>query len=54
MIQRKKNGTPLFWAELTFKRYEDAMIFSVWIFILRLEPTVREQLDENNFHVQIC
>ena len=25
------------------------MIFSVLIFILRLEPTVREQLDENNF-----
>ena len=25
------------------------MIFCVFIFIFRLEPTVREQLDENNF-----
>ena len=49
MIQRRENVTPLFWAELTFKRYEDAMIFSVLIFSLRLDPTVREQVDENNF-----
>ena len=36
-------------AELTFKGYEDAMIFCVFIFIFCLEPTVREQLDENDF-----
>ena len=34
---------------LTFKRYEDAMIFCVFIFIFCLEPTEREQLDENDF-----
>ena len=36
-------------AELTFKLCEDAMIFFVLIFTFRLEPTVREQLDENDF-----
>ena len=43
------NGTPLFWVELTFKVYEDAMTFCVSFFVLCLEPTVREQLDESNF-----
>ena len=33
-----------------FKQNEDAMIFCVFIFIFCLETTVREQLDENNFH----
>ena len=37
------------WVELTFQGYEDAMIFCVFIFIFCLEPTVREQLDENDF-----
>ena len=45
----EKNGTPLFWVELTFKGCEDAMIFCVLIFIFCLEPTIREQMDENNF-----
>ena len=31
--QQEKNGTPLFWVELTFKGCEDAMIFCVLIFI---------------------
>ena len=44
----EENGTPLFWVELTFKGYEDTMIFCVSIFIFRLEPTLRQQLDENN------
>ena len=35
--------------ELTFKEYEDTMIFCVSIFNFCLEPTVREQLDENDF-----
>ena len=33
-----------------FKQNEDAMIFCVFIFIFCLETTVREQLDENDFH----
>ena len=39
----------MFWVELTFKGYEDTMIFCVSIFIFCLEPTVRKQLDENDF-----
>ena len=34
---------------MTFKGYEDVMILCVTIFIFCLEPTVTEQLDENNF-----
>ena len=45
MSQKDKNRI----VELTFKRYEDAMIFCVLICILSLEPTLREQLDENDF-----
>ena len=41
---------PLFCVELTFKGYEDTMIFYVSIFIFSLEPTVREQVDENHLH----
>ena len=32
-----------------FKRYEDTMIFWVFIFIFCWEPTVREQLNKNDF-----
>ena len=39
----------MFWVGLTFKRFEDVMIFCVFIFIFCLEPTVREQLDEDDF-----
>ena len=39
----------MFWIELTFIGCEDAMKFCVLIFIFCLEPTVREQLDENDF-----
>ena len=35
----------------TFKRYEDAMILRAFIFISCLEPTVSEQLDENDFRL---
>ena len=41
---KRENGTPLFWVELIFKGYEDAMIFCVFICIFYLELTVREQL----------
>ena len=47
--KQEKNGTPFFWVELTFKGCDDAMILCVLIFIFCLEPTLREQLDENNF-----
>ena len=49
MSQIRGNGIPFFWVELTFKRFEDVMIFCVVIFIFCLEPTVKEQLDENDF-----
>ena len=35
----------------TFKRYEDAMILRAFIFLSCLEPTVSEQLDENDFRL---
>ena len=35
----------------TFKRYEDAMILRAFIFIFCLEPTVSEQVDENDFRL---
>ena len=46
----------MFWVELTFKRYEDPMIFAVFIFIFSLEPTARKQLDEKlpNWNCLIC
>ena len=49
LAKQLENKTPLFWIELTFKGYEDAMIFFVSIFIFCLEPMVREGLDENDF-----
>ena len=39
----------MFWAELTFKGYEDAIIFCVSILIFWLEPTLTEQVNENDF-----
>ena len=44
-----KNRNPLFWVELTFKGYEDAMIFCVSIFVFCLGPTVTVQLNDKNF-----
>ena len=34
--KQQKNGTPCFWAELTFEWCESAMIFRVFIFIFIL------------------
>ena len=48
-MRQDKNGVPLFWVELAFTWYEDAMIFRVFILIFCLELTVREQLDQNDF-----
>ena len=47
--KNEKNGAPLFWVELTAKRYEDVMIFCVFIFLFKTNGAVREQLDENDF-----
>ena len=47
--KQEKNETPFFWVELTFEGCDDAVILRVLISIFCLEPTVREQLDENNF-----
>ena len=30
----KRNGTPLFWVDLTFEWYEDVMVFRVFIAII--------------------
>ena len=49
MSQTKVELNSLIWVELTFKGYKDAMIFCVSIFIFCLEPTEREELDENDF-----
>ena len=43
----------MFRVELTFKGYDNALIFCIFIFIFCLEPTVREQLDENDFRLSI-
>ena len=46
----KKNGTPLFWIEVTFEWFEFAMVFCVFIFIFMFRSNViREQLGQNNF-----
>ena len=42
--QKGKNGTPLFWGELNFERYEGAMIFRVLILIFCSESTVRDSV----------
>ena len=39
----------MFGVELTFKQYEDAMIFGLSIFLISLETTLKEKLDENHF-----
>ena len=39
----------MFWVELTFIGYEDAIIFCVSILIFWLEPTLTEQVNENDF-----
>ena len=49
MSQTREKWHSFVFVKLTFKGYEDAMIFSVFIFIFCLEPTLREQLDENDF-----
>ena len=38
--KQEKNGTPLFWLEVTFEWYEGAVVFCVSIFIFCLETTV--------------
>ena len=49
MTQTGENGTPLFWAEVTFEWYEHAMVFCVFIFIFMFRNVIREQLGQNNF-----
>ena len=34
---------------MAFKRYRDAMIFYIFIFIISLELTLRQELYENDF-----
>ena len=48
MNQTRKKWNSLVLSRVGFKGYEDTMIFCVFIFIFCLEPTVREQPDEND------
>ena len=48
--QTRGECNSLVWAELTFKGYADAIIPCLSIFIFHLEPAVRKELHENNFH----
>ena len=54
MSQTKVELNSLIWVEVTFKGYKDAMILCVSIFIFCLEPTEREELDENDFCQYYC
>ena len=40
--KEEKNGTPLFWVEVTFEWYEGTIVFYVFISVLCLETTVEQ------------
>ena len=49
--QQKNNGTPIFWVDLTFEWYEDAMVFYVFIFIFLLRTNIKKRyLNESDFY----
>ena len=49
MIPTRERWDSLVLSRFGFKQYEDAMIFCVFIFTFCLEPTGKEELDENDF-----